>query len=105
VVNVYGGKGIVLSDTAREKINFLNKNKFDKLPIIVAKTQFSLSDDQSKIGKPTDFEIFVKDLELKSGAGFIVAIAGNMMLMPGLSKTPNAEKIDIKSNGKIVGLS
>ncbi|MBQ8425234.1 MAG: formate--tetrahydrofolate ligase [Clostridia bacterium] len=105
VVNVYGGNGIVLSDTAKEKINFLNKNKFDKLPIIVAKTQFSLSDDQSKIGKPTDFEIFVRDLELKSGAGFIVAIAGNMMLMPGLSKTPNAEKIDIKNNGKIVGLS
>jgi len=105
VCNVYGGKGVILSEDAKNKIKFLSKNKFDKLPIIMAKTQFSLSDDQSKIGRPENFEIYIRDLELKSGAGFIVAIAGNMMLMPGLSKIPNAEKIDIKNNGKIIGLS
>ena len=83
----------------------INANKFDTLPIIVAKTQFSLSDDPTKIGKCNDFNINITDLELKTGAGFIVAIAGNMMLMPGLAKVPNAEKINIDNNGKIEGLS
>lgn len=105
VKNVYGGKGAILSDLAKEKIEFIKSAGFENLPVIVAKTQFSLSDDQTKIGKPEDFEITIRDIELKSGAGFIVAIAGNMMLMPGLSKVPNAEKIDILSDGTIVGLS
>lgn len=105
VKNVYGGKGIVLSEKAKTKIKFIKKVKLDKLPVIIAKTQFSLSDDQTLVGAPTGFTITVSDLELKAGAGFIVAIAGKMMLMPGLSKTPNAEKIDIKSDGTIVGLS
>ena len=105
VKNVYGGNGVVLSETARNKIEIIENNKYDALPIIVAKTQFSLSDDPSKIGKVSDFDIYIKDLELKTGAGFIVAIAGNMMLMPGLAKVPNAEKIDINSDGTIVGLS
>ena len=103
--NVYGGNGVVLSDTARRKIEVITKNKYDSLPIIVAKTQFSLSDDATKIGKCSDFDLHISDLELKTGAGFIVAIAGNMMLMPGLAKVSNAEKIDIKSDGTIVGLS
>ena len=105
VKNVYGGNGIVLSDLARSKINVITNNKYDSLPIIVAKTQFSLSDDPAKIGKCSDFDLHISDLELKTGAGFIVAIAGNMMLMPGLAKVSNAEKIDIKSDGTIVGLS
>ncbi len=105
VKNVYGGKGIVLSETAKTKIEFINKIGRSNLPVIIAKTQFSLTDDQTKLNVASDFEIFVQDIELKNGAGFIVVIAGKMMLMPGLSKVPNAEKIDILPNGKIVGLS
>ncbi len=105
VKNVYGGKGIILSDEAKSKIAFAEKYNFDKLPVIIAKTQFSLSDDQKKIGAPKNFEIFVKDIEIRAGAGFLVVIAGSIMLMPGLSKTPNAEKIDILPNGEIIGLS
>ena len=105
VKNVYGGNGVSFSDEAKKQAEFIKKAGLDKLPVIIAKTQFSLSDDQTKIGAPKDFEIFIRSLEIKSGAGFIVAIAGNMMLMPGLSKVPNAEKIDILSDGTIVGLS
>ncbi len=105
VKNVYGGKGAILSDKAKEKVEFISKAGLENLPVIIAKTQFSLSDDQTKIGAPTDFEIFIRDIEIKSGAGFVVAIAGNMMLMPGLSKIPNAEKIDILNDGTIIGLS
>lgn len=105
VKNVYGGSGAIFSDEALAKIKFIKKSKLDKLPVIIAKTQFSLSDDQTKIGAPKDFEVFINNVDVKSGAGFIVAIAGNMMLMPGLSKVPNAEKIDILSDGTIVGLS
>ena len=105
VKNVYGGSSVVFSDEALAKIKFIEKCGLDKLPVVVAKTQFSLSDDQKKIGAPKDFEIFINNVDIKSGAGFIVAIAGNMMLMPGLSKVPNAEKIDIMTDGTIVGLS
>ena len=105
IKNVYGGDGVELSDLAKEKIEFINKFGFSKLPIIIAKTQFSLTDDKTKIGRPKNFRIFIRDIELKSGSGFIVAIAGDMMLMPGLSKVPNAEKIDILSDGTITGLS
>ena len=105
VKNVYGGKGVQFSEEALEKIKFLKENNLDKLPVIIAKTQFSLSDNKDAIGAPKDFEININSIEIRSGAGFIVAIAGNMMLMPGLSKIPNAEKIDILSDGTIVGLS
>lgn len=105
VKNVYGGEGIELSDEAKEKIEFINKNNYSNLPIIIAKTQFSFTDDKSKVGRPTGFKLFVRDIELKTGSGFIVVIAGDMMLMPGLSRVPNAEKIDIFSDGTITGLS
>lgn len=105
VKNVYGGDGAEFSIEALEKLEFIKKNGFSNLPVIIAKTQFSLSDDQTKIGRPKGFKIFVRDIELKTGAGFMVAIAGNMMLMPGLSKVPNAERIDIHADGTIVGLS
>lgn len=105
VKNVYGGNGAKLSDKAKEKIKFINESGYSNLPVIVAKTQFSLSDDKEKVGRPTNFEIFVRDIELKTGAGFIVILAGDMMLMPGLSKTPNAVRIDIMSDGTIIGLS
>ena len=105
VKNVYGGKSISLSDKAKEMIEFINASGYSNLPVIIAKTQFSFTDDKSKVGAPTDFEIFVRDIELKTGSGFIVVIAGDMMLMPGLSKVPNAVKIDINTDGSIVGLS
>ena len=105
VVNVYGGKGVTLSDIAKEKIRDFEQKGYGKLPVIIAKTQYSLSDNQELIGRPKDFCVNVRDVELKTGSGFIVAIAGNMMLMPGLAKKPNAEIIDIMPNGKIVGLS
>jgi formate--tetrahydrofolate ligase len=105
VKKIYGGDGIVLSDLAKDKIKFINKYKYDKLPIIIAKTQFSFTDDKSRVGAPTGFNVSVRDIELKTGSGFIVVIAGDMMLMPGLSKVPNAERIDIYSDGTIVGLS
>lgn len=105
VKKVYGGEGIILSDEAKEKIEFINKYKFNKLPVIIAKTQFSFTDDKSKVGAPVGFKLNVRDIEIKTGSGFIVVIAGDMMLMPGLSKVPNAEKIDIFADGTIVGLS
>ena len=94
-----------MSDIAREKIKFIEKIGKADLPVIIAKTQFSLSDDQNKLGRPTDFMLTVRDIEVKCGAGFIVVIAGKMMLMPGLSKSPNAERIDILPDGKILNLS
>lgn len=105
VKNVYGGNSVAFSDEALAKLKFIKSVGLDKLPVIIAKTQFSLSDDKAKIGAPKDFEIFINNIEIRSGAGFIVAIAGSMMLMPGLSKVPNAERIDILTDGTIVGLS
>lgn len=105
VKNVYGGNGIILSEEAKKKIAFIEKTGYSDLPVIIAKTQFSLTDDKTKIGAPTGFELYVRDIELKTGSGFIVVIAGDMMLMPGLSAVPNAEEIDIFDDGTIVGLS
>lgn len=105
VKNVYGGDGIVLSDEAKKKIEFINSIGKSNLPVIIAKTQFSLTDNKDIVGRPTGFKLNVRDIEIKTGSGFIVVIAGSMMLMPGLSKVPNAEKIDILSNGTIIGLS
>ena len=105
VKNVYGGNGAEFSDEANAKIEAISKLGYADLPVIIAKTQFSFTDDKSRVGAPKDFTIFIRDVELKTGAGFIVAIAGDMMLMPGLSKVPNAEKIDILPDGTIVGLS
>ena len=73
------------------------------LPVIIAKTQYSLSDDAKLLGAPTGFELKIQEVQLRSGAGFVVALAGNMLLMPGLSKTPAGEKMDI-NNGVITGL-
>lgn len=105
VKKVYGGDGIVISEQAQQKIDFIYKYKLDKLPIIIAKTQFSFTDDKRKVGAPQGFKLNIRDIEIKTGSGFIVIIAGDMMLMPGLSKIPNAEKIDMLSNGTIIGLS
>ena len=77
---------------------------FGNCPICVAKTQYSLTDDQTKLGAPTDFEVTVRNLKISAGAGFIVALTGEIMTMPGLPKVPAAEKIDVDETGKITGL-
>ena len=105
VKKVYGGDGICLSDKALEKIRFINKYNLSGLPIIIAKTQFSFTDDKKKVGAPIGFKLNIRDIEIKTGSRFVVVIAGDMMLMPGLSKVPNAEKIDMLSDGTIIGLS
>ena len=86
------------------KIKEIQKNKKDKLPICVAKTQYSFSDDAKKLGVPTDFEVTVKDVQLYGGAGFITVLLGDIMVMPGLSRKPNYELIDVV-DGEIINLS
>ncbi len=105
VQKIYGGEGADFSEEALAKIADIEKKGEGNLPIIIAKTQYSLSDNAELLGRPTGFRIFVKDVVLKGGAGFIVAIAGKIMLMPGLGAHPAAEKIDLLSDGTIVGLS
>ena len=102
---IYGADGVDFSDEAKEKIAAMEAKGFGNLPVVIAKTQYSLSDDEKKFARPTGFRITVRDVILKGGAGFVVAVAGKIMLMPGLSKHPSAEKIDLDENGKIVGLS
>ena len=77
---------------------------FDKLPVCVAKTQYSFSDDPTKLGAPEDFTVTVKNVKVSAGAGFIVALTGDILTMPGLPKVPAAEKIDVDENGRISGL-
>ena len=101
---VYGGKGVIFTDEAKEQITRLNELGFSKLPICVAKTQYSFSDDKDKLGAPEDFVITVRQVKVSAGAGFIVVLTGDIMTMPGLPKIPAAEKIDVLDNGKIVGL-
>ncbi len=103
--NIYGADGVEFTEEALSKIKTLEEKGFKNLPIIVAKTQYSLSDNAELLGRPTGFTVTVRDIVLKGGAGFIVAIAGKIMLMPGLGAKPAAEKIDLLSDGKIVGLS
>ena len=101
---VYGANGVKFTEDAKKSIEVINKLKLNKYPIIVAKTQYSLSDNAKLIGAPKDFEITIRDIEIRNGAGFLVALAGDMMLMPGLSKTPAAMGMKITNSGKISGL-
>jgi len=105
VKNVYGGDGADYSEVAEKKIAEIQSKGYKNLPVIIAKTQYSLSDDAAKLARPEGFKIYVRDIELRGGAGFIVAVAGSIMLMPGLGKVPCAEKIDIDKDGRITGLS
>ena len=105
VKNVYGGAGVTFSELAEEKIADAEKRGYGKLPVIIAKTQYSLSDDAKLLARPEGFTVHVRDVIVKGGAGFIVAVAGSIMLMPGLGKVPAAEHIDVDENGEIVGLS
>jgi formate--tetrahydrofolate ligase len=105
VKKVYGGDGATYSELAESKIKEIESKGVKGLPVIIAKTQYSLSDDATKLARPTGFKIHVRDIIYKGGAGFIVAVAGSIMLMPGLGKVPCAEHIDIDENGVISGLS
>ena len=105
VTKVYGGEGATYSERAEEALREIEANGIEGLPVIIAKTQYSLSDDAKKLARPTGFTVHVRDVIYKGGAGFIVAVAGDIMLMPGLGKVPCAEKIDIDENGVITGLS
>lgn len=105
VKKVYGGDGAEFTEEALAKIAGIESKGIKGLPVIIAKTQYSLSDDAKKLARPAGFKIRVRDIIYKGGAGFIVAVAGEIMLMPGLSKTPSAEHIDIDEKGNITGLS
>ena len=101
---IYGADGVTYSSEANKAIAEIEKLGKDKLPICMAKTQYSLSDDATKLGRPTGFKINVRDVKLSAGAGFIVALAGTIMTMPGLGKDPAAYRIDIDADGNIQGL-
>ncbi len=101
---IYGGKGAKFLPEALDDIKRITDLGFGNLPICIAKTQYSFSDDLTKLGAPTDFEITIKEVKVSAGAGFIVALTGSILTMPGLPKVPAAEKIDVLPNGKIVGL-
>ena len=101
---IYGAKNVVYSPAAKKALDRAKALGFDKLPICVAKNQYSLSDDPKKLGRPEDFEINVREVYVNAGAGFVVAITGNIMTMPGLPKVPAAEAVDVDDNGDIVGL-
>lgn len=101
---IYGGDGVEFSDEARAKIEILEKQGYGNLPICVAKTQYSFSDDATLLGAPNGFNIHVRDVKVSSGAGFIVVYTGTVMTMPGLPKIPAAENIDVDDSEKIKGL-
>ena len=101
---VYGADGVEMSEIATEKLRQLVDWGFDGLPICVAKTQYSLSDDPKLLGAPRGWKLRIADVSLSAGAGFVVMIAGNMMLMPGLPKIPRAVEIDVNDSGQIVGV-
>jgi formate--tetrahydrofolate ligase len=101
---IYGAKAVMYSPQADKTIKKIQNMGLDKLPICMAKTQYSLSDNPSLLGRPKDFDITVKELKISAGAGFIIALTGDILTMPGLPKVPAAEKIDIDSSGVIQGL-
>lgn len=104
VKKVYGGDGINILPNAQKQIDKLREMGFSDCPVCIAKTQYSFSDDPSKLGAPEGFKVTVKNVKISAGAGFIVVLTGDIMTMPGLPKLPAAERIDVDENGKISGL-
>ena len=104
VRRVYGGSGVVISPAAQKQIDRLTALGFAKLPVCIAKTQYSFSDDPKKLGAPEDFTVSVRGVRLSAGAGFIVALTGDVLTMPGLPRVPAAEGIDVTDDGVISGL-
>lgn len=104
VKKVYGGDGVEFSTTAKKQIKRLEELGFGNLPVCIAKTQYSFSDNPTLLGAPTGFSVAVKNVKVSAGAGFIVVLTGDIMTMPGLPKSPAAERIDVDENGRITGL-
>ena len=104
VKKIYGGDGVSFLPAAKKQIAQLTALGFDKCPVCMAKTQYSFSDDPTKLGAPEGFTVTVRNVKVSAGAGFVVALTGDIMTMPGLPKVPAAEKIDVDENGKISGL-
>ncbi|MBQ4416998.1 MAG: formate--tetrahydrofolate ligase, partial [Butyrivibrio sp.] len=104
VTKVYRGDGVDFTPQAKKEIETLEKLGFGKMPVCMAKTQYSFSDDQTKLGAPRGFRVTVRNVKVSAGTGFIVVLTGEIMTMPGLPKVPAAEKIDVDENGKISGL-
>jgi formate--tetrahydrofolate ligase len=102
---VYGAAGIAMEGKVRRKILRLEEDGFGKLPVCIAKTQYSLSDDEEALGRPQGFTLIVTDVSLSGGAGFVVVYCGDIMTMPGLPTVPAAERVDVNDDGEIVGLS
>lgn len=101
---IYGADGVIYTKQAQKSLKEIRALGGDSMPVCIAKTQYSLSDDPALLGRPTGFDITIRDLKLSSGAGFVVAYAGDIMTMPGLPKVPAAEKIDVDENAVIHGL-
>ena len=101
---IYHADGVTLTPGARKQMKELEANGFGNLPICMAKTQYSFSDDPALLGAPRGFTVTVRNLKVSAGAGFLVALTGDIMTMPGLPKVPAAEKIDVDETGKITGL-
>lgn len=104
VQKVYGGEGIVLAPGVKKELTRLEALGFGNLPICMAKTQYSFSDDKNKLGRPEEFTVTIKKVKVSAGAGFIVVLTGDIMTMPGLPKIPAAETIDVLADGRIIGL-
>ena len=104
VKKVYGGDGVIITPAAKKQIENLEALGFGKAPVCIAKTQYSFSDDPTKLGAPEGFKVTVRNVKISAGAGFVVVLTGDILTMPGLPKVPAAEKIDVDENGKIIGL-
>ena len=104
VKKIYGGDGVNFTPNAETQIKQLEELGFTKCPVCIAKTQYSFSDDMTKLGAPTGFKVTVRNIKISAGAGFIVVLTGDIMTIPGLPKVPAAEKIDVDENGVISGL-
>ena len=104
VKDYYGGAKVTLTAAAKKQIKTLEKLGLDKMPICMAKTQFSFSDDKNAVGAPSGFEITVQNVRVSAGAGFIVCETGDIMVMPGLPKVPAADHMDVDEMGNMVGL-
>ena len=104
VKKIYGGNGVSFTPQAKKQLATLKDLGFDRLPVCMAKTQYSFSDDQTKLGAPENFFVTVRNLKVSAGAGFVVALTGDIMTMPGLPRVPSAEKIDVDEDGRISGL-
>jgi formate--tetrahydrofolate ligase len=101
---VYGAAGISIKPAARTRLQQFEQLGYANLPVCIAKTQYSFTDDAKVMGAPTGWTLNISEATLSAGAGFVVAIAGSMMLMPGLGKTPQAHKLDVDADGNIVGM-